>query len=283
MKAELVWDLKATLGEGPVWDGSSLWLTDIKGRKIHNFRLDGGRDSFAVAGEVGFLLPALEGGLLLGMDQALYHAAVPGEAPRLLTKLKTAAGNRINDGTADRSGRVWLCTMDNAEKDATGEVMRWDGGEAVVVSGRMIVANGPAVSDDGVIYYADSPNRIVWRARIADDGSLIETAKFVELTDADGHPDGVTLDAEGGLWMGTWAGHQLRRYDARGVLSHTVKLPCTNVTKVAFGGDRLRTGYVTTARAGLEPDVLAKEPLAGGLFAFESPVAGVPGPKARVA
>jgi len=97
---------------------------------------------------------------------------------------------------------------------------------------------------------------------------------FLQLTENDGHPDGVVLDSEDCLWVALWDGWGVRRYAPGGALLMTVALPCSRVTKIAFGGPDLRTVYVTTARVGLDAAALAEQPLAGGLFTFDVPVAG---------
>jgi sugar lactone lactonase YvrE len=85
-----------------------------------------------------------------------------------------------------------------------------------------------------------------------------------------GWPDGSTLDAEGCLWVAFFGGWCVRQYSPDGLLLQEVRLPCANVTKVAFGGPDLRTAYVTTARKGLDAGALAAQPLAGSLFAFDA-------------
>jgi len=105
----------------------------------------------------------------------------------------------------------------------------------------------------------------------------------VQLAEADGYPDGVVLDSEGCLWVALWDGWGVRRYAPDGTLLLTVPLPCARVTKIAFAGPDLRDVYVTTARTGLDAKALADQPLAGSLFHFRSPVAGMVLPKVRLA
>ena len=100
----------------------------------------------------------------------------------------------------------------------------------------------------------------------------------MQLEETDGHPDGIVLDSEDCLWVALWDGWGVRRYAPDGTLLLQVDLPCSRVTKIAFGGPDLRTAFVTTARIGLDDIQLAQQPLAGGLFAFEAQVAGTPSP-----
>lgn len=269
--------MEALLGEGPAWctRDQSLWFTDIKGRRVH--RLDpasGARASFTVAGQPGFVLPASDGSMVLGMDQAIHtfrDAVVPGSA----TTVPMDARNRLNDATVDVHGRLWCGSMDDQEKASTGAVYRVERGQVRVMGGQCPITNGPAVSaDGGTLYHVDTLARTVWRYRV-DGDPLAGGEPFIHVAPADGYPDGVVLDAEGYLWLALWGGWCVRRYSPQGTLVQSVALPCANVTKVAFGGADLRTAFVTTARVGLSASELQAQPLAGGLFSFQSAVAGV--------
>ena len=103
------------------------------------------------------------------------------------------------------------------------------------------------------------------------------------MSEADGYPDGVVLDSEDCLWVALWDGWAVRRYAPDGSLLYQIDFPCARVTKIAFGGPELRTAYVTTARTGLDASALAAQPLAGALFAFDVPVAGLPLSEAQLA
>ncbi len=123
--------------------------------------------------------------------------------------------------------------------------------------------------------------RRIWRHAIVDGPGIAEPELFLQLAQADGHPDGVVLDSEHCLWVALWDGWGVRRYAPDGTLLLQVDMPCARVTKIAFGGPDLRTAYVTTARTGLDAAQLARQPLAGGLFAFDAPAPGSPLPHYR--
>ena len=138
------------------------------------------------------------------------------------------------------------------------------------------VTNGPCFSPDARTFYlTDSFARTVF-AYDHHEGRLSNRRVFVELEDGAGFPDGTTIDAEGGLWIGLWDGWAVRRYAPDGTRTHEVRMPVGNVTKIAFGGADLRTAYATSACGGLDAEALAAQPLAGGLFAFAAPVTGLP-------
>jgi xylono-1,5-lactonase len=98
----------------------------------------------------------------------------------------------------------------------------------------------------------------------------------VTIEDGAGYPDGPTVDSDGCLWTGLFAGWAVRRYSPKGELLMDVRFPCANVTKIAFAGDDLRTVYATTAWKGLDAKARAAQPLAGALFRFEVDVPGQP-------
>jgi xylono-1,5-lactonase len=271
--ARLIWDAKATLGEGPAWIGreGALWFVDIKGGKVHRYDpASDDRRSFEVGGMPSFLVPASGGKLLVGSVDGLYlleEGALIGP----VAKIDMPAHNRTNDATVDASGRLWVGTMDNDESAATGAIYLFDGGAPRAVGGECCITNGPAVTADGnTIYYVDTLAGTISRCDISTDTSLAAGEVLV------------TIDAEGCVWVGLWGGWQARRYAPDGTLLATVKFPCANVTKVTFGGPDLRTGYATTARAGLSEADLAEQPLAGGLFAFDAPAPGAPLPELRL-
>jgi sugar lactone lactonase YvrE len=151
------------------------------------------------------------------------------------------------------------------------------------VGGHCAITNGPAVSPDGgTLYHVDTLGGIVWAFDIATRDRLEGGREFLRFDASRETPDGVTVDSEGCVWVAVWGGWCVRRYSARGALLLEVALPCAQVTKVAFGGDGLRTAYVTTARTGLDDDALRAQPLAGALFEFDAPAPGLPLPAVRL-
>ena len=273
----LVWDLGTQLGEGPVWcaDQQALWFVDIKGGAIHRYEpATGGRESFAIGGKPSFIVPAADGGLLVGSENSICRFA-DGKLGDPVATIAMPAHNRTNDATVDGAGRLWLGTMDDDEALETGALYCLDRGVLHATPAKAIVTNGPAVSSDGQhLYFVDSVRRQIWRYPITQGPNLGEPELFLQLGPADGHPDGVVLDSEGCLWVALWDGWAVRRYAPDGTLLLQVDLPCARVTKLAFGGPDLKTAYVTTARVGLHADELEQQPLAGALFAFDAPAAG---------
>ncbi|WP_254603018.1 SMP-30/gluconolactonase/LRE family protein [Sphingomonas bacterium] len=284
--SRLIWPVAATLGEGPAWiaDDAALWFVDIKQGALHRYDPATGHGStVAVGGRPSFVLPTDDGGLIVGSGDGL-HIVRDGTLGDPVATIDMPAHNRTNDAAVDPSGRLWFGTMDDGETKVTGAVHLFDGGTITVAGGESIITNGPAISPDGrFLYHVDTVAGVITRFDIAATDRLLDGEPFVTIAPEDGHPDGASIDSEGCVWVALWGGWQVRRYGPDGTLLATVAFPCANVTKVAFGGPDLRTAFVTTARAGLSDVELAAQPLAGGLFAFDAPVPGIPITPVRIA
>ena len=281
-----VWNVAAELGEGPVWveRDRALWFTDIKGRKIHRYDpATGGRRSWDAPEQVGFVLPAQAGGFVAGLMSGLHRFdEESGGFTRIAAVEPERPNNRLNDGVVDPAGRLWFGTMDNGEREKTGAFYRFERG-AVVPTGldRIAITNGPALSPDGrILYFVDTRAGTVGAADVAEDGTLGPGRAFVSIDPTQGSPDGPTVDSEGCVWIALFAGWEARRYSPTGELVGRVRFPVANITKLAFGGDDLRTAYATTARLHLSVEELARQPQAGDLFEFRVDVPGIACPLA---
>jgi len=279
MTVRNVWSLGATLGEGPVWDArdAALWFVDIKQHRVHRFDpVSGETRSFDAPGQVGWVLPAADGGFLAGLQTGLHRFDSESGAFTLLTAVEPdRPGNRLNDATVAADGAVWFGSMDDGETDVTGQVHRFHAGTLTTSTiPPVVITNGPAVSPDGgTLYHVDTLGHTIHAVPV--DGATTGTPRlFATIDAADGYPDGVTVDAEGGVWVGLWGGWSARRYAPDGTLDRIVRFPVANITKVAFGGDDLRTGFATSASKGLSDEDRADQPEAGSLFAFDVDVPG---------
>lgn len=277
---ECIWPVGATLGEGPFWDArrGALTFVDIKGNGVHRCGEDGGaRVTWTLPDQVGFALPMADGALLCGLPGKLVRFDPDGGAlETLLTVESDLPGNRSNDGYIDAAGRLWFGTMDNGEKAATGALYQWDGQRLQRRDDGYIITNGPCISPDGrTFYHTDTLAKQIYAFDLAPDGALSNRRVLIR-TAAPGHPDGTAIDAEGTLWVAMFRGARIDRYAPDGALIGSIAMPCSNITKVAFGGADLRTVFVTTARKGLTVEELSREPLAGSLFRLRTDVPGLP-------
>jgi xylono-1,5-lactonase len=280
IRPECIWPVGAELGEGALWHAPSrsVYFVDIKGRRLHRCAVDGSaRRSWDAPGQIGFIVPASGVGFVCGLQDGLYRfdeeegsftrlAAVPGEP----------ASNRLNDGFVDGAGRLWFGSMDDGQAAASGSLYRMDHSGIASADSGYIITNGPAVSPDGkTLYHVDTLGMKVYAFDLLADGALARKRLFVEFAEP-GHPDGLAVDSAGKVWIAVFGGARIDRFTPQGELLGSVRFPCSNITKLAFGGDDLCTAYVTTAWKGMTPELRAREPLAGGLFAFRVDTPGQP-------
>jgi sugar lactone lactonase YvrE len=283
MLAELVLDAKATLGEGAIWHGREqrLYWVDITAGLLHAFTpADGSDRVFNVGQMVGAVVPRARGGVML----ALHHgfAAFDLESGKLTPWSDPESDlprNRFNDGKCDRAGRFWAGTisLDRDPGAASLYCLDSDGRVRTMVQG-VTNSNGIAWSlDRTTMYYIDTPTRRVAAYDYDLASGQIGNSRTVITVPADaGKPDGMTVDAQGMLWIALWDGGGVSRWDPRtGARLDTVDVPARRVTSCAFGGPELDELYITTARIGLTEADLVHQPKAGGLFRARPGVAGV--------
>jgi sugar lactone lactonase YvrE len=278
---EAVLSCGCELGEGPVWQAGerALWFVDIKAHRIHRFEAASGTtSSWTAPTQVGFIVPDDGGRWIAGLASGLHRFDPATGAFDLIAVVEDPAlGNRLNDGFADATGRLWFGSMDDAEQAASGALYRFDARGLRRMDDGYCITNGPATSPDGrTLYHTDTLKKLIYAFDVSAAGELSNRRVFAAIEDGAGHPDGTAVDADGCVWIALFGGWGVRRYSPGGQLLETVALPVANVTKIAFGGDDLRTAYATTARKGLSAAELAAQPRAGDLFAFRVDTPGLP-------
>jgi D-xylonolactonase len=275
---QCVWEVKAELGEGPFWkpQENAVYFVDIFGKSIHRWKQSGERDSWKSPAEPGFLFPCTDGSWICGMRGGLYRFLPEFGTFELLIAVESDQPlHRINDGFVDRFGRLWFGTMHEDTSTRGGVLYSVERGAALRIhDSDYIVTNGPTMSPDGLtLYHSDSARRTVY-AFSHSMGRLTNRRTFVTFQDGV-NPDGMAVDATGHLWIAVFNGWRIERYTPAGAKVGEIVLPCSQVTKLVFGGADLRTLYITTARHGLSATSQAGQPFAGGLFAARVSVAGL--------
>lgn len=272
-------DAHAQLGEGPVWDdraGLLYWL-DIRGARLHLHDPAGAADRTVELGvQAGALVLTEAGGLLLAVPDGFAELDPAGGKLRQVAEVRhPGPAARFNDGKCDPAGRFWAGTMAYDETPGAAFLHRLDPDFSVhqVLSG-ITVSNGLGWSPDGrTFYYADSPTgRIDAFDFEPAGGELSGRRRLVEIPEGAGLPDGLTVDAEGCLWVALWDGWAVHRYTPDGRLDRTIAFPVARPTCPTFGGPQLDVLYVTSASVGATDD--PAQPHAGALFALDPGVRG---------
>ena len=277
---QCVADVHAVLGEGPVWVPLevALYWVDIKGRKIFRLSEDGELSQWPTPLRVGSIAPRRGGGLIAGTDQGIAEIdLLSGRLQVLFNPEEDYPDNRFNDGKVDRSGRFWAGTMDDQEREASGTLYRFDSElDWTAVDTAYKVTNGPAFSPDGrLMYHNDSGRQVTYIFDLDEAGSASNRRTFLQFGEGDGYPDGMTVDAEGCLWIAFWDGSCVRRFSPGGESLQQIEMPVSRPTSCAFGGPKLDRLYVSSASIGIDETALTMQPNAGGLFMFTPGVQGI--------
>ena len=263
------------LGEGTIWsarDDAVYWV-DILAPALNRLSLkDGAVERWAVPEPLGWVAERAGGGFIGGFKSGFAEISLD---PLTITPIgdpePDLPGNRMNDGKADAQGQIWCGTMDMAEESDSGSLYRltpdlvWQQMDA-----GYRVPNGPAFSPCGKwLYHSDTARRIMYRfARTAD--GIANRQPFISFTDADGYPDGMTVDADGHIWVAHWGGGRISRFTPDGKLDRAIALPARQVTNICFAGPDLDRMFVSSAAIGLDAT-----PCDGGLFEVDCGVRGL--------
>jgi sugar lactone lactonase YvrE len=281
LDAELAVPAQCELAEGPFWDaahGQLRWVDILRGQVHALDPVTAGHTWFETGGELGTAGLTRDGGLVLALSD---HFALAGDDGADLRRLGDFSVDgsvfRFNDGKPDPWGSFWAGTCTLADKGPPCALYRLaPDGSVTELFGGIGLSNGLDWTDDRQsFYFADSHGGGVdVFATDPETGALSGRRQFIPVSG--GLPDGLTLDAEGGLWLAVWGSGELRRYAPDGRLDTVVKLPVTQVTSAAFGGADLSTLYITTARENFTPAEVAAQPHAGDIFACTPGVTGRP-------
>jgi sugar lactone lactonase YvrE len=283
MRPEVALTLEAELGEGPAWDerSSRLLFVDILGHMLHSFDPERGEvDTLDLGVAVCAVAPRRRGGAVLAVEHGF---ALLDEGARVARRVATIDREdrpwRFNDGGCDPAGRFWAGTMTVDTVPGASALYRLSSDASVrEILGDLTISNGMAWSaDGGTMYFIDTPTQGVDHIDFdVASGTLGRRRRLVTVPTGAGSPDGMTIDADGCLWVALWGGSAVHRYTPEGKLDSVIELPVSNASSCAFGGAGLRTLFITTARVGLNDEEVAAQPHAGSLFAVATGSQGMP-------
>ncbi len=284
MRYEVFDERRCTLGEGPCASGDRnqvLSWVDVLGKRVYTRNLEtGASDEISTDEHVSFAIPRIQGGYVLGLangpvllDARERLESLPGRAAA--DHAPDEVPTRWNDAKVAPNGELWLGSMtyDLIPGKSALYLMSRDGRDIKRVLGNLTISNGLGWSPRGdQMFFIDSPKRVVSVFDVT--GSEIDNERtLVELGDLDGMPDGLCVDAEGGIWVGFWEGSAIRRFDGvSGALTEVVRFATPRITSCAFAGSTLSQLFVTSARNESPTDESSE---AGMTFVVEPGVSGL--------
>lgn len=256
--AEQFTDPLAVHGEGPVWSAAwnALCWVDLLAGDVLSVPTDGAGDPeprrWHVGQRAAALRPRAGGGLIVATEHDFLLADAIGGPTRRLAGITADPAVRFNDGACDPQGRFLCGTMAYDETPGAGVLYRVDaaGRVSTVLSG-LTISNGLAwTADGGSARYVDTPTGRIDELVLSAPGEVTDRRSFVTVDEAAGFPDGLTVDADGGVWVALWGGGAVRRYGRSGELTDVVEVGARNVTACTLGGADRRDLFITTSREG---------------------------------
>jgi sugar lactone lactonase YvrE len=253
----------------PAWGGLR-WVDMLRGEILH-LQDSGAVSRWQVGRVAAAFRPRRSGGVIIATERDFVIADEPGGPVETLASPFTDPALRFNDGGCDPAGRFLCGTMAYDEAPGAGTLYRItaDGSVDVVLTGATI-SNGLAWTGDGSrAYYNDTPTGQIDVFDSGLSGELTGRRRFVSVEG--GSPDGLTVDADGGVWVALWGGGAVHHYDSDGRLADVVEVAAANVTACTFGGAGLDELFITTSAKGD-----ADHPAAGAVFRHTPGVRGLP-------
>ena len=280
---ELVIDSKSDLGEGAIWNyktGELLWV-NITGKILNIYKPRTGDNREMFTGQmIGTVVPAESGKVIVALQNGLYQLdPETGTKKFIADPEENIPTNRFNDGKCDPAGRFWAGTLSLKGESGVASLYRLDPDSTVhKMIENVSISNGIVWSHDlKKMYYIDTPTQKVMGYNYNNEtGEISNPVVAVEVPSEIGSPDGMTIDANGNLWIALWGGSAVGCWNPEnGELVRKINVPAKNVTSCAFGDDDLETLYITTARQDTNEEELEKFPFAGGVFKTRPGVKGI--------
>ncbi|MEP6943552.1 MAG: SMP-30/gluconolactonase/LRE family protein [Betaproteobacteria bacterium] len=283
---QCVLDVKASLGECPVWSVSEqvLYWVDINAPSLNRFDpASGANTTWPMPESIGSFALRMGGGFVVALRSAIWFASRDGKLERKVVDAPyDPAHHRFNDGRADAQGRFWAGSMNEQRDVASAKLYRLDADLSLHTAVEDItISNGLAFSPDGrTMYHADTMQRTIWSYAV-DPGSAALSARrvFAQFEGATDRPDGGAVDREGCYWSAFYRGGKIVRLSPKGELLAEHAVPSMCPTMCALGGPEMQTLYVTSARQQRDDAELARLPQSGGIFAMHVDVPGQVEPK----
>lgn len=281
--ATLEYEVKATLGEGAIWNYKTqeLYWVDIEGKQLNIYNPKTKKNRvLATTSRIGTVVPFSEKEAIVALEDGVHKINLETGKSSLFTDMKSELPeSRLNDGKCDPAGRFWVGSMHfnqikgkanlytiNSENELQKKI------DSVTISNGIVWTSGKKT-----MYYIDTPTSSIKSYEYDNKTGEISNEKIaVQIPESLGFPDGMTIDNENMLWVGMWNGNAVIRFNPNtGKVISKIIVPAHNVTSCAFGGENLDELFITTARVDMTEGELKKYPLAGSIFKFKTSVKGV--------
>ncbi|WP_375426110.1 SMP-30/gluconolactonase/LRE family protein [uncultured Friedmanniella sp.] len=263
--AERATDVVTYHGEGAIWFDGGLRLVDMLAGAVLTLDEATGTVTRTEVGSpvAACVRPRVSGGFVVATEREFVLFGADG-AREWASPALWSEHTRFNEGSCDPLGRFLCGSMSYDGDEGAGTMWRLEPDRTVTrLFGDVTVSNGLGFSADGLrAFYVDTPTRRVDTFDVVD-GQLRDRRPFARVPEGPGSPDGLTVDADGGVWVALYRGSAVHHYDADGALTDVVEVDATQVTSCTLGGPDLSTLYITTSREGLAEK---EQPAAGSIF-----------------
>jgi sugar lactone lactonase YvrE len=281
-RASVLLEHNAELGEGPVWipETNKLLWTDIEKGEVNSLNITDCQNHTIYRGNnPSCIFPTTKNEILIADKERLFFLNLENlELKEFITITHGDSNIRFNDGKVDPLGRIWIGTLSTKIDFQKGALYSVDSSGQVTERLRNItISNGLTWSlNNDKMYFIDSWERAIYEFYLKKNGDISNKKVLVKFAPSLGIPDGMTIDANGYLWVAMWGGFSVICFDPnKRKLIERIYVEAPNVTSLAFGGKDLESLFITTARQGLAQEVLESFPSSGSIFSVETGSRGV--------
>ena len=271
--ARLMHKENALCGEGAIWNPftNTLFWVDIDGQYLFEWNPATQKNrEWKFEKKVSTVVPESPSTVVFTLsDEVVRFNFETGTSEQLHSIDVGNNAVRFNDGKCDPQGRLWAGTMVMSGERGSGFLYRIDANGIVPMEKGINCSNGIVwTKDKRTMYYTDTPTGEVWAYDFdVKTGKISNRRVAITIPPEMGYPDGMTIDNNDMLWIAHWGGSAVYNWNPKtGQLIGKIGIPAPNITSCAFGGEKLDTLYITSARGGMSKEQLDKYPLSGSLF-----------------
>ncbi len=285
-KIRAILNTRMQLGECPIWhvQEAVLYWIDIDGCAVHRYDpASGAHCNWPMPSEPGCIAINAAGGLIVALRSGLALLDTgSGQLSKLVDAPYDQASTRFNDGRCDAGGRLWVGSIYEPRDHPHAALFCIEHGAIRDSGKRATVSNGVAFSPDNkTLYHADTTSHRIhaYEFDVATgtlgDSRLLKQFSTDKAHNYGGRPDGAAVDSEGAYWSAMYEGGRLVRLAPNGELLEEIALPVRCPTMMAFGGDDMRTLYITTVSKNRSAVELQQHPLSGCVLSMRVDVPGL--------